>query len=119
LIESFFFLFLLLFSFVSLLLSLSLFRSALEIVTKKEADDYFVFLVSDANLRRYGIAPEALGSFPLPSFFCPFSLLLFILSHLLSFILPFFFPIFLLSFSESSDKGRSRQHLCNLHRLPL
>ena len=30
-------------------------------VTAKEADDYFVFLLSDANLRRYGIAPEALG----------------------------------------------------------
>eukprot|EP00287_Rhodomonas_sp_CCMP768_P002650 CAMPEP_0196727726 /NCGR_PEP_ID=MMETSP1091-20130531/8639_1 /TAXON_ID=302021 /ORGANISM="Rhodomonas sp., Strain CCMP768" /LENGTH=126 /DNA_ID=CAMNT_0042070379 /DNA_START=157 /DNA_END=538 /DNA_ORIENTATION=- len=30
-------------------------------VTEVEADDYFVFLLSDANLRRYGIEPEELG----------------------------------------------------------
>eukprot|EP01095_Lingulamoeba_sp_RSL-Kostka_P004957 TRINITY_DN16220_c0_g1_i1.p1 TRINITY_DN16220_c0_g1~~TRINITY_DN16220_c0_g1_i1.p1 ORF type:complete len:161 (-),score=39.80 TRINITY_DN16220_c0_g1_i1:32-514(-) len=30
-------------------------------VTNEEADDYFVFLVSDANLKRYGIHPKTLS----------------------------------------------------------
>ena len=30
-------------------------------VRSAEADDYFVFVVSDANLRRYGIEPKRLG----------------------------------------------------------
>merc|ERR1711934_355287 len=30
-------------------------------VAEVEADDYFVFLVSDANLRRYGIQPPELA----------------------------------------------------------
>jgi hypothetical protein len=30
-------------------------------VTKEEADDYFVFGVSDANLARYGIRPQQLS----------------------------------------------------------
>jgi len=37
-------------------------RAAVENVTEEEADDYFVFVVSDANLRRYGIPPQALGA---------------------------------------------------------
>jgi hypothetical protein len=34
---------------------------AVKEVADVEADDYFVFAVSDANLSRYGIAPDALG----------------------------------------------------------
>ena len=30
-------------------------------IVEVEADDYFVFLVSDANLQRYGISPPELG----------------------------------------------------------
>lgn len=30
-------------------------------MVKEEGDDYFVFLLSDANLRRYGIRPEELA----------------------------------------------------------
>jgi hypothetical protein len=30
-------------------------------VAGQEADDYFVFLLSDANLQRYRIRPEELG----------------------------------------------------------
>lgn len=33
---------------------------AVERVLEAEGDDYFVFCLSDANLSRYGIKPEAL-----------------------------------------------------------
>ena len=36
-------------------------RAMTEIV-KEQADDYFVFLVSDANLRGYGISPQDLAT---------------------------------------------------------
>jgi von Willebrand factor A domain-containing protein 8 len=35
---------------------------AIKNVVKEEADDYFVILVSDANLRRYNIAPETISN---------------------------------------------------------
>lgn len=35
---------------------------AVRSIVQQEADDYFVFLVSDANLRRYGIQPKELAS---------------------------------------------------------
>jgi hypothetical protein len=35
--------------------------AAIEEVASEPADDYFVFVVSDANLRRYGIQPRHLG----------------------------------------------------------
>ena len=34
---------------------------AIQKVVEQEADDYFVFVISDANLRRYGIEPSQLG----------------------------------------------------------
>mmetsp|Transcript_1455 Transcript_1455/g.5161 ORF Transcript_1455/g.5161 Transcript_1455/m.5161 type:complete len:997 (-) Transcript_1455:61-3051(-) len=37
-------------------------RLAVKNVVSEEADDYFVFLVSDANLQRYGIEPRQLAS---------------------------------------------------------
>ena len=36
-------------------------KHAIAEVANHDADDRYVFLVSDANLRRYGIAPEELG----------------------------------------------------------
>src|SRR4051812_19737519 len=33
-------------------------QKAIKEVTKEEADDYIVVILSDANLRRYGISPE-------------------------------------------------------------
>lgn len=36
-------------------------RKAIESVTQREADEYFVIIFSDANLRRYGIPPSALA----------------------------------------------------------
>jgi len=36
-------------------------QQAVKDVTATEADDYFVFAVSDANLQRYGILPETLA----------------------------------------------------------
>lgn len=38
-------------------------QKAITEITKEEADDYFVIVLSDANLRRYGIRPETLGGF--------------------------------------------------------
>ena len=35
-------------------------RLGIKYVVEKEADDYFVFLVSDANLSRYDISPREL-----------------------------------------------------------
>ena len=34
---------------------------AMEVVRREEADDYFVFLISDANLEMYGVTPELLA----------------------------------------------------------
>jgi len=36
-------------------------EDAISTITEQDADEYFVFVVSDANLRRYGIAPRELG----------------------------------------------------------
>ncbi|KAJ3266444.1 von Willebrand factor A domain-containing protein 8 [Borealophlyctis nickersoniae] len=36
-------------------------KRAVKDVTEEEADDYFVVVISDANLRRYGISPVELG----------------------------------------------------------
>lgn len=36
-------------------------RLGMKYVVEKEADDYFVFLVSDANLSRYNISPKVLA----------------------------------------------------------
>ena len=36
-------------------------EDAIQNVLAEDADDRFVFLLSDANLRRYGIQPEELG----------------------------------------------------------
>lgn len=41
--------------------SLEAARRAVREVTEAEADDYFVFLLSDANLGRYSVTPEQLG----------------------------------------------------------
>ena len=45
--------------------TLSATRRAIAEVVKEEADEHFVFVVSDANLERYGINPERLGEAPL------------------------------------------------------
>ena len=37
-------------------------ESLIAAVVNEDADDYFVFVVSDANLQRYGIEPHELGS---------------------------------------------------------
>ncbi|KAJ3366076.1 hypothetical protein HDU91_002000 [Kappamyces sp. JEL0680] len=37
-------------------------RRAIDEVVKETADDYFVFVVSDANLRRYAISPKDFGN---------------------------------------------------------
>lgn len=36
-------------------------EKAIKEITKEEGDDYIVIVLSDANLRRYGIRPETLG----------------------------------------------------------
>ena len=36
-------------------------QCAVREVVREPADDYFVFLVSDANLRRYNVNPDALA----------------------------------------------------------
>mmetsp|Transcript_44379 Transcript_44379/g.108280 ORF Transcript_44379/g.108280 Transcript_44379/m.108280 type:complete len:114 (-) Transcript_44379:176-517(-) len=36
-------------------------QAGVESVAEQEGDDYFVLLLSDANLRRYAISPEDLG----------------------------------------------------------
>ena len=33
-------------------------RLAVQSIVKEDGDDYFVFLVSDANIERYGIKPQ-------------------------------------------------------------
>jgi MoxR-like ATPase len=51
-------------------------RRSVELVTKEKGDAYFVFVVSDANLQRYGIAPreltEIIQSKPEVKMFCIF-----------------------------------------------
>ena len=37
-------------------------EDAIEAVVAEPADDYFVFLVSDANLQGYGVSPEQLST---------------------------------------------------------
>ncbi|TPX37183.1 hypothetical protein SmJEL517_g01076 [Synchytrium microbalum] len=37
-------------------------EKAIQDITKVDADDYFVVILSDANLRRYGIRPQELGA---------------------------------------------------------
>lgn len=37
-------------------------EKAVERVTEAEADDYFVFALSDANLNRYSIKPETVAA---------------------------------------------------------
>ena len=51
-------------------------RRSVELVTKEKGDSYFVFVVSDANLQRYGITPreltEIIQSKPEVKMFCIF-----------------------------------------------
>ncbi|KPA74668.1 hypothetical protein ABB37_08997 [Leptomonas pyrrhocoris] len=51
-------------------------RCSVELVTKEKGDSYFVFVVSDANLQRYGITPreltEIIQSKPEVKMFCIF-----------------------------------------------
>lgn len=42
--------------------TLAAMQHAIQEVTKEEGDEYFVFVLSDANLGRYGISPEALAN---------------------------------------------------------
>ena len=37
-------------------------KKAIREIVEKESDDYFIFLVSDANMESYGITPETFGS---------------------------------------------------------
>nr|CAJ2467816.1 unnamed protein product [Leishmania braziliensis] len=51
-------------------------RRSIELVTKEKGDSYFVFVISDANLRQYGITPrelaEIIQSKPEVKMFCIF-----------------------------------------------